>query len=161
LGLALVGAIADRHPGDFAWGRYPTAANPSGADHLARLVGRRDVGARLVALQGAARGAAVAEWVGVPGWGARVGPVLVYGRGGGGEAAGRRSGSAWHHCVCQIFNRMEALHLLDGSNMSVARVSVPAPSFTHKLQCHLQHGIHVSRQQKACSGLGEPARVLR
>jgi uncharacterized protein YbbC (DUF1343 family) len=81
LGLALVGAIADRHPGDFAWGRYPTAANPSGADHLARLVGRREVGGQLVALQGGARGAAVAEWVGVPGWGARVGPVLVYGRG--------------------------------------------------------------------------------
>jgi uncharacterized protein YbbC (DUF1343 family) len=81
LGLALAGAIADRHPGEFAWGRYPTAANPSGEDHLARLVGRRDVGARLVAVRGAERRAAMAEWTAVPGWGDRVAGVVLYGRG--------------------------------------------------------------------------------
>jgi hypothetical protein len=81
LGLALAGAIAERHPGEFAWGRYPTAANPSGEDHLARLVGRRDVGARLVAVQGAARRAVMAEWTAAPGWGDRVAEVVLYGRG--------------------------------------------------------------------------------
>lgn len=81
LGLTLLGAIADRHPGEFAWGRYPTAANPSGEGHLARLVGRRDVGSRLVAVRGASRRAAIAEWTAVPGWGDRVEPVLLYARG--------------------------------------------------------------------------------
>jgi uncharacterized protein YbbC (DUF1343 family) len=81
LGLALAGAIAERHPEDFAWGRYPTAANPSGDDHLARLVGRRDVGARLVSVRGAERRAAMAAWTAAPGWGARVAEVLLYARG--------------------------------------------------------------------------------
>lgn len=81
LGLTLLGVIAERHPEELAWAAYPTAANPSGEGHLARLVGRRDVGARLVAVRGAERRAAVAAWTAVPGWGARVVPALLYPRG--------------------------------------------------------------------------------
>ncbi len=47
LGLALLGAIQRVHPDHFAWAAYPTAANPSGADHFSRLIGRPDLAERL------------------------------------------------------------------------------------------------------------------
>ncbi|BAH37735.1 MAG TPA: DUF1343 domain-containing protein [Gemmatimonas aurantiaca] len=43
LGLALLDAIVRLHPTQFQWAVYPTAANPSGADHFARLIGRADL----------------------------------------------------------------------------------------------------------------------
>jgi uncharacterized protein YbbC (DUF1343 family) len=43
LGLALLDAVVRRHPAQFQWTPYPTAANPTGTDHFARLIGRADV----------------------------------------------------------------------------------------------------------------------
>lgn len=47
LGLALLDAIVRQHPDDFSWAHYPTAANPTGTDHFARLIGRADLHAAM------------------------------------------------------------------------------------------------------------------
>lgn len=41
LGVALLLAVAAHHATEFRWVTYPTAANPSGTDHLERLFGTR------------------------------------------------------------------------------------------------------------------------
>lgn len=43
LGIALLADIAMTHRDQFAWAAYPTAANPTGAGHLERLVGNGEV----------------------------------------------------------------------------------------------------------------------
>jgi uncharacterized protein YbbC (DUF1343 family) len=80
VGLQLLAAVMALHPRDFAWMPYPTAANPSGENHLARLIGRVDCADQLAALSPARRAPTLAAWTGVPGWSERVGPVLVYER---------------------------------------------------------------------------------
>jgi uncharacterized protein YbbC (DUF1343 family) len=75
LGLQLLAQIARRHPQAFAWATYPTAANPSGADHFARLVGTRVLAASLVdplALRPTETATRATEWA------ARVAPILLY-----------------------------------------------------------------------------------
>lgn len=84
LGLVLLDGIARQHPKQFAWARYPTAANPRGDDHFARLVGRADVGARIGAPRetplDATRGAhdGLETWTRATEWAARVAPFLLY-----------------------------------------------------------------------------------
>lgn len=74
LGLALLSTIARLHPDEFSWAHYPTAANPSGANHFARLLGRANVQQSIAEQSYADRTAltAVAEWR------ARCAPVLLY-----------------------------------------------------------------------------------
>lgn len=71
-----------RHADDFAWARYPTAVNPHGDDHFARLIGRRDIGETLRRAKpgGDTLGALIAQWTAVPQWSTRVRPVLLYPR---------------------------------------------------------------------------------
>jgi uncharacterized protein YbbC (DUF1343 family) len=38
-GLLLIKIIKDLYPNDFCWATYPTLANPSGANHLNKLLG--------------------------------------------------------------------------------------------------------------------------
>jgi len=82
LGLTLLAAMAHRHPDAFAWARYPTAVNPDGDDHLARLIGRRDIGETLRRMQpsGDTLAPLIAQWTTVPQWSTRVRPVLLYPR---------------------------------------------------------------------------------
>ena len=80
LGLHLLRVIADRHPTAFAWAGYPTAANPSGDDHFARLIGDRTVASSLLGLDEVEARVRVAAWTGVGDWGMRVAPILMYER---------------------------------------------------------------------------------
>jgi uncharacterized protein YbbC (DUF1343 family) len=78
LGLTLLAAIMELHPTEFAWARYPTAANPNGHDHLARLIGQSGVDARLVALTQPHRQSTIAELTRADDWSTRVRPALLY-----------------------------------------------------------------------------------
>lgn len=78
LGLALLGAVARHHPRDFAWAAYPTTANPTGGDHFARLVGQRQIAARLLDREDAPGVEEIGEWVAVPTWGDAVRDALLY-----------------------------------------------------------------------------------
>ncbi len=79
LGLQLLHAVREHHPYDFAWASYPTAANPSGQQHLARLIGRTDVAEAITALSPTPR-VSTTEWTRVADWPERVRPVLLYDR---------------------------------------------------------------------------------
>lgn len=83
LGLTLLAAIAHRHADHFAWARYPTAVNPGGDDHFARLIGRRDIGdsLRRAMPSRATLDLLVAQWTAAPQWSARVQSALLYPRG--------------------------------------------------------------------------------
>jgi uncharacterized protein YbbC (DUF1343 family) len=80
VGLQLLSALIALHPRDFAWIPYPTAANPTGANHFERLIGRTDVADQLGLLTPAQRTLTISEWTRVPRWRERVGPVLLYPR---------------------------------------------------------------------------------
>lgn len=71
-GLALLNTIATLHSAPFAWARYPTAANPRGDDHLARLLGC--AGAERVIAESSREEMAVqaAIWTQASGWIARL-----------------------------------------------------------------------------------------
>lgn len=71
-GLAALNAIARLHPTEFAWASYVTAANPSGADHLARLLGRVDAASAICAADLPTLRALAAGWTAVPGWAERL-----------------------------------------------------------------------------------------
>lgn len=73
LGVSLLLAVAAHHVAEFRWATYPTAANPSGADHLERLFGTRELRAA------ATRGVQVAERALTPtGWVERMRAVMLY-----------------------------------------------------------------------------------
>lgn len=73
LGVALLEAIGATHPREFEWRPYPTAANPSGRDHLDRLVGTPRVREAIDA------GRRVPDHVLATGdWDTRAGPILLY-----------------------------------------------------------------------------------
>ncbi|WP_396219104.1 exo-beta-N-acetylmuramidase NamZ domain-containing protein [Gemmatimonas sp.] len=78
LGLLLLASVMTVHREAFAWVPYPTAANPTGHAHLARLVGRADLqrwfdrDAERIDL------AQVREWTRLDDWAARVLPALLY-----------------------------------------------------------------------------------
>jgi uncharacterized protein YbbC (DUF1343 family) len=82
LGLTLLAAVMSLHPDQFSWAHYPTAANPEGRDHFARLIGRRDLSTAL-AIAASTPGeltAHMARWTDATGWADRVRPVLLYPR---------------------------------------------------------------------------------
>lgn len=76
LGMRLLAQVARQHPEHFAWATYPTAANPSGADHFARLTGTRELAASLVDPQAPLPTEMTTR---ATGWAARVAPILLYG----------------------------------------------------------------------------------
>jgi uncharacterized protein YbbC (DUF1343 family) len=79
LGLSLLAAVIRRHERHFAWATYPTAANPTGGDHFARLVGERGIAARLLETDRPVSDDEVARWTAVPSWPAAVRDALLYG----------------------------------------------------------------------------------
>lgn len=79
LGMLLLSLVIERHPREFAWARYPTAANPAGDDHLARLVGRREAEGWLESTPPHALASAIADWTRADGWVDRIAPIRLYG----------------------------------------------------------------------------------
>jgi hypothetical protein len=82
-GLTLLAEVMATHPESFAWARYPTAANPQGEDHLARLIGDARVATALQAASvvgGPSLGASATGWTSAPAWAERTAPVLLYPR---------------------------------------------------------------------------------
>jgi len=78
LALALLGAVIRAESAAFAWAPYPTAANPGGGDHFARLVGRGDIAERLQDVAAPVTPGEIARWTGVEGWADRVREALRY-----------------------------------------------------------------------------------
>jgi uncharacterized protein YbbC (DUF1343 family) len=78
LGLRLLALLATLFPADFRWNRYPTAANPSGEGHLARLLGRHDLVRALEDDPASVTPRRIARWTEAPGWWERVLPHLLY-----------------------------------------------------------------------------------
>jgi len=78
LGLALLAVVMQLHPTDFAWSPYPTAANPSGQNHFARLSGVRWLGPLLGTLREAPAAELLGEWTATGRWAREVGPALLY-----------------------------------------------------------------------------------
>lgn len=64
--LHLLRAIRHRHPEQFAWSRYVTAANPTGANHFARLIGTTAMASLLDLASDAAFEAAIKPLVDAP-----------------------------------------------------------------------------------------------
>ncbi|HEX5632668.1 MAG TPA: hypothetical protein VFX50_05545, partial [Gemmatimonadales bacterium] len=79
LALALLAAIMRNHPRDFTWSPYPTAANPSGAWHFERLVGRHDIRERLMDPDRPLAPTTIASWTGARRWRDEVRAHLLYG----------------------------------------------------------------------------------
>jgi uncharacterized protein YbbC (DUF1343 family) len=76
-GIALLADVADAHD-MFAWQRYPTVANPSGEQHLARLLGTTEIGDAVTRDPSAVSDAVVRGWVAVPDWAERCRDMLLY-----------------------------------------------------------------------------------
>ena len=82
-GLTLLANVVATHPEAFRWSRYPTAANPGGDDHLARLIGDQRVCAALptASAHGAQRlDQLITTWTSAAQWAERTAPVLLYPR---------------------------------------------------------------------------------
>lgn len=76
-GLRLLSAIINSHPSEFQWATYPTAANPSGAGHFEKLIGR--AGIREMLQTGPDNlEEQIRAWTDVTGWAERVQPHLLY-----------------------------------------------------------------------------------
>lgn len=71
-GLHLLSSILRTHGADFAWSSYPTAANPSGAGHFERLIGRTGIREALERATDAPAASTIAEWTSVDEWADRV-----------------------------------------------------------------------------------------
>ncbi len=78
LGLRLLALLGTLFPSDFAWGPYPTTANPAGEGHLARLLGRAPLVEALEGDPGSVDGPLIRSWTEAPGWWRRAGPHLLY-----------------------------------------------------------------------------------
>ena len=78
LGLLLLASVMTVHRAAFAWAAYPTAANPSGQGHLARLVGRADLQPWFDREPERIDLAMVRQWTRLDDWAARVQPALLY-----------------------------------------------------------------------------------
>jgi uncharacterized protein YbbC (DUF1343 family) len=77
-GLACLSDVAAVHGSTFAWRGYSTAANPSGAGHLERLLGSGRIADAITRHPELATDAVIAEWVAAPGWDERWRAVLQY-----------------------------------------------------------------------------------
>lgn len=77
-GFRLLVCVAATHAEQFAWSRYPTAANPGGDEHFARLVGQRGLDAFITANASTIDNERIAEWTTSGNWTERVRSVLLY-----------------------------------------------------------------------------------
>jgi len=82
LGLTLLAAVTRRETHHlhhrFQWATYPTAANPSGATHFERLIGKRYVRQRLSDADAPVTATDIARWTSPRSWGDEVRPHLLY-----------------------------------------------------------------------------------
>jgi uncharacterized protein YbbC (DUF1343 family) len=78
LGLRLLSLLRTLWPRHFRWTSYPTATNPSGRDHLHRLIMRGDVVEKLERDPPMLEDAELAALTRVPGWWERATPHLLY-----------------------------------------------------------------------------------
>ena len=78
LALQLMTAVARLHRGAFAWATYPTAANPTGGDHFARLVGTRAIAPVIDDDDATITPDVLAAWTTTDDWAARIAPALLY-----------------------------------------------------------------------------------
>ncbi|MCC6929846.1 MAG: DUF1343 domain-containing protein [Gemmatimonadaceae bacterium] len=76
--LQLMAAIARTHRDAFAWATYPTAANPTGGDHFARLAGTRRIAPLIDTPSLTVTRAMLEEWTATGDWTARVTSALLY-----------------------------------------------------------------------------------
>lgn len=76
--LSLLSAVIRTHRAHFAWAPYPTAANPTGANHFALLSGHPELASELEALEGAPTSADLARWTDTGTWSADVRESLLY-----------------------------------------------------------------------------------
>jgi uncharacterized protein YbbC (DUF1343 family) len=72
IGLLALAAVMHRHPAEFRWKEYPTAANPTGAGHFERLVGQSGIRARLDLSPATVDLAEVKRWTDPGDWRQRV-----------------------------------------------------------------------------------------
>ncbi len=77
-GLLLLASVIATHTDHFAWTGYPTAANPSGADHFERLIGTRLLRPWLEQHPATVSRSGLAKWIHTSDWRARVEPILLY-----------------------------------------------------------------------------------
>jgi beta-N-acetylhexosaminidase len=77
-GLRLLSLLRTLWPEDFSWRRYPTAANPTGEDHLRLLVGSEAVAKGLEDDPALITGELLTQWTHPTGWWARAQPHLLY-----------------------------------------------------------------------------------
>jgi uncharacterized protein YbbC (DUF1343 family) len=78
LGLRLLVLLRTLWPEDFSWEPYPTAANPSGQDHLSTLLGSHQLAGILEDDPVALSEEAIREATAAPGWWERAEPHLLY-----------------------------------------------------------------------------------
>ncbi len=78
LGLRLLTVLLTLWPDQFTWAPYPTAVNPSGKDHLFRLLGTAEAVDALERIPGTIGEAEIKGWTEAPGWWDRVAPHLLY-----------------------------------------------------------------------------------
>ncbi len=78
MGLRLLALVASRFPGRFGWRAYPTAANPTGQDHLFLLLLSRSLVQRLEGSPRPWTAAELRDAVQAPGWWERAAPILLY-----------------------------------------------------------------------------------
>jgi uncharacterized protein YbbC (DUF1343 family) len=77
-GLRLLSLLRTLWPTQFSWEPYSTAANPSGKDHLKRLVGSEVIANVLENDPGGVTSDLVQEWTDPGGWWERAEPHLLY-----------------------------------------------------------------------------------
>lgn len=78
LGLRLLALLITLWPDEFSWAPYPTAANPSGEDHLQRLLGSRALASAFVSAPETISEEAIRDWTTAEGWWERAEPHLLY-----------------------------------------------------------------------------------
>ncbi|MFC1662379.1 hypothetical protein ACFL3S_13160 [Gemmatimonadota bacterium] len=78
LGLRLLATIRTLWPATFRWVPYPTTVNPSGSDHLLRLLGRSDIVDVLERVPADVTKDRVGTWTAAEGWWDRAASHLLY-----------------------------------------------------------------------------------
>jgi uncharacterized protein YbbC (DUF1343 family) len=77
-GLRLLSLLSTLWPGEFSWGTYPTASNPTGEGHLQRLLGSRVVAHAMEADPAGVTEGRIREWTDPGDWWKRAEPHLLY-----------------------------------------------------------------------------------
>lgn len=76
--LSLLAAVIRTHRAHVAWAPYPTAANPTGANHFALLAGRGELASELERAVGAPSSSDLERWTDTATWSADVRASLIY-----------------------------------------------------------------------------------